>query len=67
MGLTPKEHEKALLLGDHLVKLLTSESPLVAGFALAAVLKCMPPSVKEVFNFARERIVKALDRVKASN
>lgn len=60
-NLTSQEHEEAKQLGNQLVELLTSKSPLIAGFALAAVMKAMPPTVREVFDYARQRIIQAME------
>ena len=59
--MTSDEHEEAKQLGNQLVELLTSKSPLVAGFALAAVMKAMPPTVREVFDYARQKIILAME------
>lgn len=59
--LTSEEREEARLLGVKLVELLTSKGPLIAGFALAAVIRGMPPTFQEVFDFARQRIMRAME------
>lgn len=66
-SLTPEEREEASLLGDQLVQLLASKKPLIAGFALAAVMRGMPETVREVFDYARQRIVQALESRKRAN
>ena len=65
--LTPEEHDEASRLGRQLVKLLADKKPLIAGFALAAVVKAMPPKVQDTFNEAKQRILRALSIRGSSN
>jgi hypothetical protein len=59
--LTTEEREQASQLGNQLIDLLTSRSPLVAGFALAAVLRSMPPVVQEAMRTAQTLVLKAIE------
>lgn len=59
--LTKEERDQVLQLGDQLIDLLTSRSPLVAGFALASVVDSMPPTVQEAMHAAQHLVRKALE------
>jgi hypothetical protein len=59
--LTPDERAQAQKLGNQLIDLLTSTTPLIAGFALASVLRSMPPTVLEPLNAAKQLIQRAMD------
>lgn len=63
--LSSTERKQASDLGMKLVQLLSSVKPLVAGFALASVVKAMPQEVRNGMRAATAALQFAQQRLKA--